>query len=241
MERDDYSSHNSTSPHSLSISFQEFVRIRFFLRCLIVLGLGFSQLSCEEGRDPQSPDGALRLFGVALAQNDMNLIKSSLSTQTHESLKEILVLSRKIKAGIKRFPNTEAQSWAKQEALGDLSGILNTTVSKGDLFHHLIKDHLQWAKAQPEGEVEQGLNQRRIYKGSVKEGKVILLTRADHQVEMRLEERPEGTRWVVTSFEAPLNQYVKALKTSLGLLEANRIEWVRRQKLHLNLPASHTR
>jgi hypothetical protein len=200
----------------------------------VIIVLGVCHWGCEEDRDPQSPGGALRLFGVALAQNDLTLINSSLSTQTHDHLTEILSLSQKITQEIKRFPGQDAQAWARNESLGELADPLGSISNKSELFHYLIKEKLAWAKSQPNGEVEQGLNQRRMISGSLQEGKVTLLTRADHQVEMIL----EGSRWVVSTFDHPLNIYVTSLKSSLNVLKMNRTEWIRRQNLNLNLPTA---
>lgn len=235
MKRYGHPSHTTLSTHRWRSTHAK-VRdvVSLFVKPMIVIALVSSALGCEEDRDPQSPGGALRLFGVALAQNNATLINSSLSAQTKTLLTELLSLAKKINQEVKRFPGKDAQTWARQEALGHLGDVLNAISNEEELFQYLIKDKLDWAQSQPAGEVEQGLNQRRIISGSIQEGKVMLFTRADHQVEMRL----EGSRWVVSTFEASLQSYVTALKASQDVLKVNRAEWIRRKKLNLDLPTA---
>ena len=205
------------------------IRAQAFMICGLFIS---SLLGCSDSRDPQTPEGALRLFGVALAEGDRLQIKSSLSAATHEALGEVLTYLRRINEGIKRFPSPEGQAWAKQTALGEQFSAIESISDQDVLFARLFKTRLEWARQQPSGEVEQGLNMRRLVSEDAAKDEVIILTRSDNQISMR----KEGSRWVITSFEEPLQKYISALKASVKVLSANREEWLRRVKLNLNLP-----
>ena len=205
----------------------------FVKRLLLICIIFLLQASCQESRDPQTPEGALRLFGVALEQGDQALIKASLSEKTSQRLHEMVDTINKLNAAIKRFPNQEAQSWARQEALGESLSSISSTMDESILWESLVGSQLSWAKKQSTGTVEQGVNFRRILSGTIASGELTMLTRSDNQISLR----KEGVRWVITSFEKPLAEFHKRLKTSFKNLESNRKEWLRRQKLNLNLPS----
>ena len=204
---------------------------------LFILSISLSLIACQESRDPQTPDGALRLFGVALEQGDQSLVKASLSEKTSKLLKEMNASIQKINQGIERFPSKKAQQWAKQEAFGELLQDVGPSTDEMGLLHLLIGKKLTWAQKQAPGTIEQGVNQRRVLSGSTESGEVTFVTRSDNQVSLR----KEGIRWVVTSFEEPLIEYLNALNRTEKRLEFNRKEWVRRQKLDLILPQVQTR
>ena len=206
-------------------------------RTLLVTLLFVSLLwGCDENRDPQTPDGALRLFGVALADGDAQVIRDSLSAPTHAKLNETLSLLQEVQDHVKRFPSDRARRWAQQEALGELAKPLESISTPDQLLTFLIKDKLEWAKRQPAGEVEQGLNVRKVISDEGDLREVLVLTRAQDQVKVRLEQRAEGRRWVVCAFEPQLDAYIKALKSSISALKDNRGEWTRRKRLNLALP-----
>lgn len=203
-----------------------------FQRIVLLLCLLLSCFACQESRDPQTPEGALRLFGVALEQGDQALIKASLSQKTDESLKNILSLVQKLEVEIQKFPNEQAQAWAQHEALGDRLSKVKKGSDTHSLWHILLGEHLEWAKKQAQGSVEQGVNLRRILSGTVEMGEIKVLTRSNNPISLR----KEGVRWVITSFEEPLAVYISSLKRSLEQIEENRTEWERREKLNLDLP-----
>jgi hypothetical protein len=204
----------------------------FIKKLPLVLLISFLQIGCQESRDPQTPEGALRLFGVALEQGDQALIKASLSEKTSQQLQSMISTLKKIDREIKQFPGQEAQRWARQEALGEELAKIEIIADESSLWQKLVGPQLDWAKTQTPGTVEQGVNFRRILTGSIEGGEMTMLTRSDNQVSLR----KEGVRWVITSFEKPLDEFHNALKGSLKHLKPNRKEWIRRQKLNLNLP-----
>lgn len=189
-------------------------------------------VGCGESRDPQTPEGALRLFGAALSEGDRSQIKTSLSEKTHTQLGQLLVLLKRINEAIAGFPTPEAQAWARQEALGDQLQQVEAITDVDVLFSRLFREKLEWAQNQPSGEVEQGLSARRVTQGSLEGGEITLLTRSESQVAMRR----EGSRWVITTFEEPLDRYVKAMERSLTALAENKDEWERRVRQNLKLP-----
>ena len=199
---------------------------------IIILIISFVSYACQESRDPQTPDGALRLFGMALEQGDQSLVKASLSEKTSKLLKEMNASIQQINKGIQLFPSKKARTWAKQEAYGEVLKEFTASNDEMSLLNLLIGEKLVWAQKQPPGTIEQGLNQRRILSGSIDSGELVFITRSDNQVALR----KEGIRWVVTSFEEPLSEYLSALNRTLSRLEFNRKEWKRRQKLDLILP-----
>ena len=199
---------------------------------LAFLMIALSLTACQESRDPQSADGALRLFGVALEQGDKALIKASLSQKTNSTLDAILKTLKLLHKEIDRFPSKEAKKWARQNALGEHLSNFKELNNADALWLALVGHKLKWAKDQSSGSVEQGLSPRRIISGGEQEGELIVLTRSDNKVSLR----KEGVRWVVTSFEEPLNELHKTIKGSLKVLPLNRKEWVRRDRLDLDLP-----
>lgn len=190
-------------------------------------------IACQESRDPRSADGALRLFGVALEEGDKALIKASLSEQTNKSLEEILSTLKEIEREISLFPTPEAQTWARTHSLGEDAAKFKDLKSTDSLWNALVGEKLKWAQTQSSGAVEQGLNMRRVVSGSEEEGEMTVLTRSDNKVSLRR----EGTRWVITSFEAPLLGFNKTLNHSLKTMPLNREEWSRRDQLDLLLPS----
>lgn len=233
--------HRPERAHSALSPFHLFSHLphRALVPCLICWGLVIS--GCEEDRDPHTPDGALRLFGVMLAQGDTAEIYQSLSGKTHRQLDEVLKLTRQIKNNIRRFPSERAQKWALKESLGDLITPLQSISSSQELLNFLIKEKLVWAQGQAEGEIEQGLSARSVSPSvTTQDGaeEVVIVTRAQDQVTMRLEQPTGEPRWVVCAFEPRLKQYITSLKASLNALETNRAEWVRRKRLNLPLPSA---
>lgn len=194
-------------------------------------------IACQDTRDPQQPEGALKLFGLALEQGDQALIKASLSARTSTVLNDILKATQVINKKIETYPNAEAKSWAREEALGPLLSQLKFPSNDTKLWNLLVGEKLKWAKSQAQGTVEQGVSIRRILSGSKNEPEITILTRSDNSISLR----KEGLRWVITSFENPLQKIREHLNDSLKTLEPNRKEWIRRQKLNLNLPQSNSR
>ena len=205
---------------------------RLLQTALILIVIITCQIACQESRDPQSADGALRLFGVALEEGDRTLIKASLSEQTNVTLESILKTLENLNKEIAKFPSTEAREWARTNALGERLAQLKELSSPDTLWLALVGPKLKWAQEQGGGTVEQGLNPRRVISGSEGEGELTVLTRSDNKVSLRR----EGIRWVITSFESPLKELNETLKRSLKALPPNRNEWVRRDRLDLILP-----
>ena len=203
-------------------------KLSLFLICFSFI------FACQDTRDPQKPEGALKLFGLALEQGDQTLIKASLSAKTSTLLNEILSSTQSINKKISTYPNSKAKSWARQEALGPLLSTLKFPSDEMRLWNLLVGEKLIWAKSQAKGTVEQGVSIRRILSGSAEDSEMTILTRSDNPISLR----KEGLRWVITSFEKPLQTIKNNLGQSLQMLEPNRKEWVRRQKLNLNLPQS---
>ena len=194
-------------------------------------------IACQDTRDPQQPEGALKLFGLALEQGDQALIKASLSARTSTVLNDILKATQVINKKIEAYPNAEAKSWAREEALGPLLSQLKFPSNDTKLWNLLVGEKLKWAKSQAQGAVEQGVSIRRVLSGSQEESELTILTRSDNSISLR----KEGLRWVITSFEKPLQKIKDHLNYTLQILEPNRKEWIRRQKLDLNLPQSNSR
>ena len=194
-------------------------------------------IACQDTRDPQQPEGALKLFGLALEQGDQALIKASLSAKTSTILNDILKTTQAINKKIETYPDAEAQSWARGEALGSFLSQLKFPSDETKLWNLLVGEKLKWAKSQAPGTVEQGVSIRRVLSGSQNESEMTILTRSDNPISLR----KEGLRWVITSFEEPLQKVKVHLNDSLKILEPNRKEWIRRQKLNLNLPKSSGR
>ena len=169
---------------------------------------------------------------MALEQGDQALTKASLSAKTSELLNDILKSIQKIDEGIEAYPSPEAKLWARQEALGPLLSQLKLPSNETRLWELLVGEKLKWAQSQAQGTVEQGVSIRRILSGSPEEQEMTILTRSDNPISLR----KEGLRWVIVSFEKPLQSIKDNLNQSLQILEPNRKEWLRRQKLNLNLP-----
>ena len=159
-----------------------------------------------------------------------------LSADTLKAARDVIALTKRVEAEIKRFPTADAQKWARSEALGATLNSVSKLPDEGTLIRHLMRDKLAWVATQAPEEVEQGFSAKRIVEGDEAEGAVSLLTRAGDEVKMKREELNGEPRWVVSAFEVPLQAYVQSLKTSLSRLGENRAEWRRRMRLELALP-----
>lgn len=210
-------------------------RLSFILMGALIISTSFLG-GCSENRDSNTPDGALRLFALALSEPQQPKLESMLSADTLKAARDVIALTKRVEAEIKRFPTADAQAWARSEALGTTLNTVSKLSNEGALIRHLMRDKLAWVATQAPEEIEQGFSAKRTVEGDEAEGVVSLLTRAGDEVKMKREELNGEHRWVVSAFEAPLQAYVQSLKTSLSRLGENRSEWRRRMRLELALP-----
>lgn len=203
---------------------------RALVSSLFLLLLTLSVAGCSESLDPHTPDGALRSFAQTLVRGSTSEVFGHLSQPTLQSLTDLAALSQKLNKRIDGLP-LKAQAWARAEAMpGWMSERMDLTPEL--VFEKTIDEMLKGIRAAPSEEVLQAFNARRVVFEDQNAGIVGIKTRGFAQVKMR----KEGDVWRFATLEDALADSVKTALANISMIEQNKEEIKRRQRLQLPLP-----
>jgi len=186
--------------------------------------------ACGESLDPHSPDGALRSFAQTVIQGSSAEIYAQLSAPSKVALTDLAELSRVLNKRVDALP-LKTQAWARAEAMPPWMSE-RADLSPERVFEGLAKDMIKAMRAAPSEEVMQSFNGQRIVFEDAKEGVVSLKTRGFPQLKMR----KEGELWRFAELEEALTLAVEAAHMNIKMIESNKAEIQRRQRLDLPMP-----
>ena len=201
------------------------------LSLLAILGLA----SCGESLDPHSPDGALRSFAQTLVQGTTSEVMGHLSQPTKQALRDLTELSKLLNKKVDSLP-LKVQAWARAEAMPKWMAE-RVDLNPVQVFEAVSAEMLRKIRSSSSDEVMQAFNARRVVYENSEEGLVHLKTRGFTMVKMR----KEGDVWRFASLEDNLLDAVKTAQANLKMIEKNRQEVKRRQRLNLALPKGKSR
>jgi hypothetical protein len=191
----------------------------------VVMLIALSHQGCSENMDPNTPDGALRIFAKDFALQQGDLLYEKLTENTKNNLAELLSIYQKQQKLAMTYPASH-QKWAQKETSIELAQAKDAKA----LFNLLIKNKLVWLKDQKAEEIEQGLNGRKVIQSQ--KDKAIVITRSQDQIELKFEKEI----WRIAIFENSIQDLIKHNQNNMENMKKNLDEIQRRQSLNLQLP-----
>ncbi len=182
---------------------------------------------CSENLDPNTPDGALRVFAKAFTNGSSDWLYEQLTEKTKTSLNELWTVYQKQQKLVLSYPASH-QKWAQKNTTPAFAQASDAKA----LFKLLIDQKLVWLKGQNPQEIEQGLNGRKVLQSQ--KDKAVVITRAQEQIELKLEKEI----WRIAVFETIIQDLIKHNTSNMENMKKNLDEIQRRQALNLQLPKS---
>jgi len=203
---------------------------RALVSSLILLISTLCMAGCGESLDPHTPDGALRSFAQSLVRGSTAELFGHLSQSTKQSLSDLATLSKKLNERVEGLP-LKTQAWARAKAMPSwMAERMDMTPEQ--ILELMMGDMLKGVRAAPSDEVMQAFNARRVVYEDQEQGVVGLKTREFAQIKMR----KEGDVWRFATLEDALSDATKTALANIAMIEKNKKEIKRRERLQLPLP-----